>query len=220
MNAIERDIGGATAAHATLEAALVGLTDQNVSLPSLLPGWTVGHVITHIARNADGHMRILRAANEGEVGSQYPGGVEERNADIESGANRSAAELIADVKSTNAALQAAWAATTPLGWDGTGLSPSGPGALADMPFRRWKEVVVHQSDLGPIEGLPKFDWTDWPSDFVRLDLQRMTAVWASRKPMGLTTLPAQALAADDATRLAWLLGRTSIEGLAAAEIYR
>lgn len=218
MKPIERDVHGATAAHATLSAALADLSDEQVSRPSLLPGWTVGHVLTHIARNADSHVLMLLAANNGEVGLQYPGGLEQRTADIEAGAKRSAAELIADIKSSNASLEAAWAATTEVGWAGSGQSPSGLAAVADMPIRRWKEVVVHQSDLGPVSGR-SYGWADWPSDFVRRDLQRMTAVWASRKPMGLTTLPAEALAVDDGTRLAWLLGRTSIEGLAAADIY-
>ena len=33
--------------------ALTELSDDDVRAPSLLPGWTRGHVITHVARNAD-----------------------------------------------------------------------------------------------------------------------------------------------------------------------
>ena len=42
----EADIAGATVAHARLAAALDGLTDEVAARPSLLPGWTVGHLLT------------------------------------------------------------------------------------------------------------------------------------------------------------------------------
>ena len=62
-------------------------------------------------------------------------------------------------------------------------------------------------------------WRDWPTDYVRLELEQMTMLYASRKPMGLTSLPAEALAVDDRHRLAWLMGRAVIDGLAPAGIY-
>ena len=34
--------------------ALTTLSEPDVRAPSLLPGWSRGHVITHVARNADG----------------------------------------------------------------------------------------------------------------------------------------------------------------------
>ncbi|MEI7546624.1 MAG: maleylpyruvate isomerase N-terminal domain-containing protein, partial [Actinomycetota bacterium] len=101
MNAVprelDRDIAGATVAHAVLVSSLAGLTDVDVTQPSLLPGWTVGHVLTHIARNADSHVRMLHAANRGEIGAQYPGGGIQRTGDIEAGAVRPATEQVADV---------------------------------------------------------------------------------------------------------------------------
>jgi len=47
----------------------------------------------------------------------------------------------------------------------------------------------------------------------------MTMLWASRKPMGLTTLPPVAAALPDHERLAWLLGRTAVDGLDPAGIF-
>jgi maleylpyruvate isomerase len=38
-----------------------GLPDRAAREPSLLPGWTRGHVLTHIARNAEGGTRLLNA---------------------------------------------------------------------------------------------------------------------------------------------------------------
>ena len=45
----------------------------------------------------------------------------------------------------------------------------------------------------------------------------MTMQWAGRRPMGLTTLPAEALAVPEPQRLAWLFGRASIDGLGPAD---
>jgi hypothetical protein len=47
----------------------------------------------------------------------------------------------------------------------------------------------------------------------------MERQWAARRPMGLTQLPAAALATPPAHRLAWLLGRTDIVGLGPAGIF-
>lgn len=146
--------------------------------------------------------------------AQYPGGLEQRNADIEAGQGRPAAALVADVIESNGRLEAAWSAMTADGWRGEGLSVFGPVAVADLPFRRWRETTLHHTDLGLGYG-----WSQWPAAYVRLELARMTMQWASRKPMGLTSLPPAAMALPDAQRLAWLTGRTSIEGLEAAGIF-
>ena len=207
LDDLERNRREAAAAHARLVAHLA-------AQPSLLPGWSIGHVLTHLARNADSHVGMLQAANEGRAAAQYPGGLEQRNADIEAGQGRPAAALVADVIESNGRLEAAWSAMTADGWRGEGLSVFGPVAVADLPFRRWRETTLHHTDLGLGYG-----WSQWPAAYVRLELARMTMQWASRKPMGLTSLPPAAMALPDAQRLAWLTGRTSIEGLEAAGIF-
>ena len=219
MNTIERDVRGAIAAHESLVATLEFLTDAEARSASQLPNWTVGHVLTHIARNADGFVLMIDAANRGQVGAQYPGGLEQRNADIEAGSTRSAAELSADVAEACARIEAAWAATTPQGWEGTGQSPGGPLPINTLPFRRWRETITHHADCGFEHLGVSFSWRDWPTAYVRLELEQMTMLYASRKPMGLTALPPEALAVDDRHRLAWLMGRATIDGLAPAGIF-
>lgn len=213
-NDVRRDLQGAALAHQRLVADLAGLTDDVAQRPSLLPDWTVAHTLTHIARNADSHVLMFEAAARGEVGAQYPGGIEQRNADIESGVGRSAAELVADVVDSVARLEATWLATAEDAWNGEGRSVFGPVPINDLPFRRWREAVVHHADLGLA-----FSWRDWPADYVRLELSRRTMEWASRKPMGLTTLPAIALGVSERERVAWLLGRTTVDGLEPAGIF-
>src|SRR5690349_21068961 len=83
------------ASHRRLLAALDGLTEEVARRPSRLPGWTVGHLLTHLARNADSMTRRLRAGARDEVVDHYPGGAEQRTGEIEQGAGRPAAELVA-----------------------------------------------------------------------------------------------------------------------------
>lgn len=53
------------AAHARLLSTLARLTDDDARGPSLLPAWSVGHLVTHLARHADSHVRMLEAAARG-----------------------------------------------------------------------------------------------------------------------------------------------------------
>lgn len=213
MNDLDRDRAGATRAHGAVIADLRDLGDDQVSRPSLLPGWTVGHVATHIARNADGHADMLEAALRGEIAPMYPGGREQRSADIEAGASRSADEVIADVVDSAARLEVTWAAMQPEAWAGRGVTITGEMIMSELLFIRWREVVVHHADLGL-----GYSWSDWDEEYVRLDLARLSMLWASRKPMGLTDLPMEAMAVPPRHRLAWLLGRTEIDGLDPAGI--
>jgi maleylpyruvate isomerase len=77
--------------HERLIATASKIDDATARRPSRLPGWNVGHVLTHIARNADGHYRRVQAALRGESAARYPGGKEQREREIEEGAGRPAA---------------------------------------------------------------------------------------------------------------------------------
>ena len=213
MKDLDRDLAGAARAQRAVITTLQDLGDDQVRQPSMLPGWTVGHVVTHIARNADGHIRMLQAAACGEVGVMYPGGREQRTNDIEAGSRRSAAELLADVTATAAAIEASWAAMSPDAWSGRGDTISGEVNVSDLPFIRWREVVVHHTDLGI-----GVTWAHRDAEYVRVELARSSMLWASRRPMGMTDLPPQALAVAPHHRVAWLLGRAQIDDLAPAGI--
>jgi maleylpyruvate isomerase len=188
------DLAGARRAHDTLCEYLDGLTDDEARQASLLPDWTVGHVLTHIARNADSITRMFEAANGGEIGDQYPGGAAQRTADIEAGANRTAAELVADVRDSCGRLDRAWSATTDAAWAlGSGRMMAGELPLSDMVFRRWREVEVHHADLGL-----GVDHSSWTAAFVDVAL-----------PRTLAELPARLSLDDRRVLLAWLMGRSA-----------
>ena len=193
---------------------LVGTEGADPSLPSLLPGWTRGHVLTHIARNADSFVRVLDAAERGEEVSQYEGGYESRGADIERGAGRDWLTLVADVQASAAALEACIAGQRR--WDLALVTVTGESTPhVELPFRRWREVLVHHADVGDAG----FTAEQWPAEYVREELRRMEMLWSARRPMGATGLPALALHAPPTRRLQWLLGRADIDGLGPAGVY-
>jgi maleylpyruvate isomerase len=66
----------------------------------------MGHVLTHLARNADAMIRRIEGVLAGEMINQYVGGVEGRSQEISTGADRPAAEVVADVDSTARRLDA------------------------------------------------------------------------------------------------------------------
>lgn len=211
---IDGDVAGCAAAHQRLLTDLDQLLDAGalddvvVGGPSLLPGWSVGHVLTHLARNADALNGMIAAAERGEIADQYPGGREQRDGDIEAGATRPAVEQVADLRRSIWALEATWARATSSAWIGRGRTLVGEVPIADLPHRRWREVEIHHVDLGLGHTV-----SQWSPEFVRRELAHQVAVWKSRRPMGLTDLPDDALALPPAERLAWLVGRRSLPGV-------
>lgn len=197
-------IDGAAQAHRRLEEALAGLDDGAARGPSLLAGWTIGHVLAHLARNAESHVRVLEGARLGERVAQYPGGPAQRAGDIDAGATQSAAVLVADLLAADAALESCWHSFD--AW------PADLG-VDDIVLRRWREVEVHHADLGPSFGRT---YRDWSPAYLRLELRALSMLWDSRRPMGLTGLPAAVMAVDEPDRLAWMLGRRGIDGVDAA----
>ena len=200
----EDDLSGVARAHAAANTITGAIDDAIARRPSALPGWTVGHVLTHIARNADGVRNMITAAARGEVGLMYPGGVEQRNADIEAGSGRPAGELSADVQAASAALDAAWPLLSADAWrDGVGRGPFGDRPVSALPFVRWREVQLHALDLG----LDAFGVDDLDPDYVARELAMQEPAFRARTD---SELPAAALALTPARRLAWLTGRLAV----------
>ena len=192
-----------TLAQARFDAAVASLTDVDVHAPSPLPDWTVGHVLAHIARNADSHTRRIEAAQRGRLIDQYPGGANGRAAEIERDAHRSASELIDDVYASARTMDRAFRSVRGDAWmvesrDATGTIRR----LRELPSRRWQEVEVHLLDLG-LGHTPK----DWPDGFVAAFLPVMRVDVADRLAPDVVAPPAGSLKARD--ELAWLYGRLS-----------
>jgi maleylpyruvate isomerase len=164
-----------------------GLTDEQVAGPSSLPGWTRGHVISHLARNADSHVGMFEGAAVGEVRPQYPS-AEKRVDDIEAGAHRPAHELRLDLRAACDRLETAWRDLNDDLWDREGLVAAGPRTMAEFVFRRLREVEVHHVDLDA-----GYSPSAWSSVYVDGELRRR--------------LPRLRDRADPVALAAWLLGR-------------
>lgn len=214
------DIDGCLAAQARLAITVAALSDDDVRRPSRLPGWTVGHVLAHLARNADSHVGMIEGAAGGQVADQYPGGDEQRAGDIDAGSGRAASALRADVADAAARLERAWASVSDEVWErGRGRMRSGLHPVADLPFLRWREVEVHHADLGLGYG-----YADWPDAYVDREMAVTIARLPTRLPPGTAlvlratdsgetwAVPEAAPAAvevvgDRRWLLAWLIGR-------------
>ena len=212
---LQRDIDLGRSSHRWLDQLLVDRLDAGVLdpvAPTRLTGWTVGHLLTHIARNADSHRRMIEGADRGEVLEQYEGGVDGRTNGLEVGASRTADALVADVHQASAALEAAWGATR---WEGSGRRTlSQTTEIVRLPFLRTREVQLHTVDLAI-----GAEFTDLDPLYVRLEVDQLSMLWCARQPMGMSKLPAAALALPPLDRLAWLTGRAEFTGLEPAGIF-
>jgi maleylpyruvate isomerase len=228
---IDAQVAGAAASHqrllatldrglelaATSPASAGALTGAACRAPSLLAGWSRGHLLSHIARNAESHVRMFQAATRGEVSEQYPGGKPTRNREIDEGSTKSAEQLVVDVRTSIYLLEAAWAAATETTWLGHGIKSHGDGsqvAIHELVLMRWCETEVHHADLDL-----GFTWRDLAPLFVRYDLDRRLMAWRARKPMGLTVLPDAITQLEPNLRLAWFYGRHAVEGVPAPDPY-
>lgn len=152
-------------------------------------------MITHLARNAEGHERRLSAALAGREVPRYPGGRSQRAADIESGAPRPSADLARDLGESTARLEAVWQRCVAAGWPNADLLAGDNFPTTESPMRRLREVEVHHVDLGL-----GYEPEEWPDEYVMWEL-----------PRALATVDRRVRAHSDAARLlAWLTGRGDV----------
>jgi maleylpyruvate isomerase len=201
------DIAGCSDAHATLLDALRSLSDDDVRAPSRLPGWTVAHVLTHLARNADSHVRRFAGARRGEVVDQYIGGADGRAAEIEVGATRPARAIVDDLHASIDAFSIACDDLPSDAWPRLSRDVDGKlRSCEELVPRRWKEVEVHHVDLGR-----GYEPADWPDPFVQRMLPLALASVSERLPPGAPIPTFEGI--DARTALAWIYDRVEIPEL-------
>lgn len=124
------------------------LSNDAVLAPSLCAGWSRGHVLSHLARNAEALERVCAAAAFGTGQTMYESD-ESRNAEVAAGARRSAGVLADDVRVTAEQLARALASLGPQ--HASMAVPRTPGGrpipVGSLRFLRLRELVFHHVDL-------------------------------------------------------------------------
>ncbi|WP_330233978.1 maleylpyruvate isomerase family mycothiol-dependent enzyme [Nocardia sp. NBC_00508] len=195
------------------------LDEHAVTQPSSLPGWTRGHVLAHLARNADSLVNLLLWAHTRVEIPQYASAFL-RDSDIEAGAPRPLSEQLAD----NEAAATRWLglarSLTDTAWRTQVRTRQGrPIPATEVPWMRLQEVEIHHVDLNA-----GYQPSDWPAPFVArilpqatADLTRLTAdsplepftIRATDTDFTATigATPTHTISGPAASLAAWLLGR-------------
>ncbi|WP_328772423.1 maleylpyruvate isomerase family mycothiol-dependent enzyme [Streptomyces sp. NBC_00286] len=123
-----------------LLAAVAKLDSAAAAEPSRLPGWTRGHILAHLARNADALVNVL-------AGRPMYASPATRDAEIERDAPRALGIQLADLRESADRFQDA--ASVSADWSRTVELRNGvKDSASRVPFRRWVEVELHHVDLG------------------------------------------------------------------------
>ncbi|KUL51392.1 hypothetical protein ADL22_06230 [Streptomyces sp. NRRL F-4489] len=165
-----------TRSGARFGATAGGLTDAQVRAPSRLPGWTRGHVLTHVARSLDVYTWLLGLARTGvEPGPRA--GKDELARAVADGAGRPAAEQAADVRGALGRLIADARALPAEAWPRlvTALAGWAHPAWFTL-FRCLRELETHHVDLDAGYGT-----ADWPAGYVLRALETTVPALAARE---------------------------------------
>ncbi|EST22644.1 maleylpyruvate isomerase family mycothiol-dependent enzyme [Streptomyces roseochromogenus] len=180
-----------------LLTAVAKLDNASLAEPSRLPGWTRGHVLAHLARNADALVNVLE-------GRPMYTSAEARDADIERDAPRPLDAQLADLRESTARFQTA--ADAPADWTRTVELRNGvTDSASRVPFRRWAEVELHHVDLGI-----GYELEDVPAEFVEREIDFLADRFAGHKEV-----PSTVLAAGDGR--SWTTGGGAAGGPVAVE---
>ncbi|MFE6166042.1 maleylpyruvate isomerase family mycothiol-dependent enzyme [Streptomyces sp. NPDC056486] len=157
-----RDLASVRDATDRLLTAAAKLNNDSTAEPSRLPGWTRGHVLAHLARNADALVNVL-------AGRPMYVSADARDADIDRDAPRPLAEQLDDVRASAARFEAE--AAVPADWTRTITMRNGvTDSASRVPFRRWVEAELHHVDLGI-----GYELEDLPEEFVQREIAFLAA---------------------------------------------
>ncbi|MFF4142831.1 maleylpyruvate isomerase family mycothiol-dependent enzyme [Streptomyces sp. NPDC001698] len=213
-----RDLASVQDATERLLTAVGKMDNAAVTDQSRLPGWTRGHILAHLARNADALVNVFE-------GRPMYVSAEARDADIERDAPRPLDVQLTDVRDTAARFQRT--AAEPADWSRTVELRNGvTDSASRVPFRRWVEVELHHVDLGIGHELE-----DLPAEFVEREIEFLAQRFSGHPdvpPARLTDgthawdtgqeadQPAVTVSGARADLLGWLAGRRDGSALTVA----
>ncbi|WP_235032545.1 maleylpyruvate isomerase family mycothiol-dependent enzyme [Actinacidiphila yanglinensis] len=138
-----------------LRSLLPGLTDEALRAPSVLPGWSRGHVLTHLEGVGLALARQARYALRGTLIDVYDGGRAARDAAIEAGHRRPVQQLAPALADALDEVEASWSPVGPDDWERPVRYRD--GVLRDAALAWWRELEIHTADAGLGYGTQ-----DWP----------------------------------------------------------
>ena len=204
---LERRLAWVEDGTARFQAGLATLDDNALNEPSLLPRWTRRHLLAHVAANADALCRLAYWARTGEERRMYASPAQ-REAEIEVGAARPAADLRHWLADSAAQLTEDLARLPEPAWQASVLTAQGRTVPAtEIPWLRAREVYVHAVDLDAGPG-----FSDLPADFLAALLGDVAARRSARG-----TGPALTLTASD-TGAVWQVTGSGSAYLVAAPL--
>ncbi|MEU9474887.1 maleylpyruvate isomerase family mycothiol-dependent enzyme [Streptomyces sp. NPDC048191] len=169
------DLASVRGATARLLSAVAELDNAALAEASRLPGWTRGHVLAHLARNADALVNVLE-------GRPMYESAEARDSDIARDAPRPLDLQLTDLRETAARFQATGDA--PADWTRTVELRNGvTDSASRVPFRRWAEVELHHVDLGI-----GYELEDLPAEFTEREIDFLAERFAGHKEVPSTAL--------------------------------
>ncbi|MCI2418032.1 maleylpyruvate isomerase family mycothiol-dependent enzyme [Saccharopolyspora sp. K220] len=204
--------------------AVADLDDFAVRQASLLPGWSRAHVISHLARNADGFGNLLIWARTGIEHLMYASG-DDRDEAIVEGATRSHRLLLEDLTASCDRFAHGVRSLPAAAWTAEVADAVGDVMPAHHVLRlRLLEVWVHLVDLDcgvGFDDIPQQDVeqlledavqqfggrADVPALSVEVDFGDHRRTWDLRG----TTSPPSRVRGAPGPMLGWLLGRTGPE---------
>ena len=194
------------------------LDGNGLVAPSRCDGWTRGHVVTHLARNADAYRNLLSWARTGVRTPAYASPAA-REAGITAGASRPHEEQLADLvtacdllrESIDTMPAEGWTALVQ--WGATRGAPSDPVPAARVVWARICEVELHHVDLDAGYGP-----ADWPASFPLRILHdpatpRVATLVSDDGTKLLTVADAPTVTGPVHQLAAWLTGRGTGTGL-------
>lgn len=149
LNRLERETG-------MLLATVDSLSAAEMAGPSRFEGWTLGHVVTHLARNADALCNLVDWAVSGDEMPAYSS-PEERDRAVEEGARRPHTEIKRDLAEASARFAAKVGLLRgPLSAEEVAILGHPVQARSLVALREY-EVVIHHYDLGTVWTLDEAD---------------------------------------------------------------
>lgn len=194
------------------------LRQTDLTEDSSLPAWTLGHLLSHIARNADALCNLLQWARTGIETPMYES-KDQRNTDIDLGATRPGEVVLTDVVDSAERLRAAANGLALVDWNHPVVTAQGRTIpAAQVPWLRLREVTIHHVDLGA-------SFEDAPPELVAALLDDVVNSVKTRPgwpSLRIETAEGDAIAIGEspvevkgtqAHVLAWLTGRSEGKGL-------